>query len=150
MKKQTTISLKFGIFTGIFLIIYFLIIGSLDLITSPLYSLVNVVICAAGVFLSISELSRNQGSTTYKESFRTGLLTGVYGAVIFTIFFAIVARNKSKGMAEELIASINFLDMNYYLLLLSVLVFGLITAYVVTFVLMKLFKGSLNLKSDNP
>jgi len=141
--KNQSISIKFGIFTGLFLIIYFVLLGALELTDSPIFSLVNALICAVGIFLAISERS-NKEQFTSKNAFKTGVFTGVYATIIFTAFFAIFA-GKSDGIIANLIHSVGLESMNYGLLLVSVFVLGIISVYVVTFILMRLFKRSWNL-----
>ncbi len=142
MKQQTT-CLKYGIFTGVFLIVYFTLLGALGLINSPAYSIVNAFICAVGIFLAISKVS-NQEDFSYKKGFHTGLYTGLYATVIYTIFFAIFAA-RSEGLITQLTQQIEFVQMNYPLLIITVAVMGLISIYCVTYILMKLFKHSWNL-----
>src|SRR5699024_2202315 len=103
MKKQTT-PIKYGTITGIFLIVYFTLLGALGLITSPAYSVVNAFICAVGIFMAISKASERDDDFTYEKGFKTGLMTGVYGTIIFTAFFAVFGM-KSGGLVAELIQS---------------------------------------------
>lgn len=142
MKKQTT-PVRYGTITGIFLIVYFILLGALGLITSPIYSVVNAFICAVGIFMAISKASE-QDDFTYEKGFKTGLMTGVYGTIIFTAFFAVFGM-KSEGLVADLIQSIEIINLNYGLLLLTVAVLGLISVYVVTLILMKAFKHSFGL-----
>lgn len=143
MKSNTT-SIKYGIITGIFLIAYFALLGALGYIKSPVYSIFNALICALGIFMAISERGANSENFTYKMGFQTGIKTGLIATIIFTLFFAIFVTGK-EGVVFFLPSQLSFMKANYVILLIAVALMGIISIYVVTFILMRYFKKSWNL-----
>lgn len=144
MKTNST-PIKYGIITGIFLIGYFVLLGILGYITSPLYSLFNALICGLGIFMAISERGANTDNFTYKVGFQTGVKTGIIATVIFTVFFAIFVIGREGGIAFDFPEQLSFLKENYINLLIAVALLGLISVYVVTYILMSYFKKSWDL-----
>lgn len=131
-------SLKHGIFTGIFLILYFLLISLFDLSTNPVYSFFNVFICGMGIYFALNEQNKKKKGFKYITGFKTGLLTGFYATVIFSIFFAFYA-NYTPGFAQKLTDYIGF-DIAFGLLVATVAVMGLASVLIITFTLMQVLK----------
>jgi len=139
--KQHATSIKYGIITGIFLIGYFALLGALGYIKSPVYSIFNALICALGIFMAISEKSTTSEHFTYKMGFQTGIVTGIIATIIFTVFFGIFAA-RQEGLITSLTEQLSFIKMNFFLLIFTVAGLGLISVYVVTFILMRYFRKS--------
>lgn len=139
MKNQAT-SIKYGIITGIFLIGYFYLLGTLGYIKSPAYSLFNALICALGIFMAISEKSQTSHFDP-KIGFKTGIQTGLIATVIFTIFFGFYAKNQD-GFMSALSDQIGFINLNYFLLIILVALGGVVSVYAVTYILVKTFSKS--------
>lgn len=138
MKSQNT-SLKYGIFTAVVLIVYFLFLGAIGLNANPAYSFVNAVISAVGISISLKSLhQKEKDGLDYYTGFKTGLMTGVYATIIFTIFF-ITYYSYDKSFAAKLLDNIK-LDIDTGLLFLSVAVMGLASSLVITLALMQLHK----------
>lgn len=142
MSYKTT-SIKYGIITGVFLIGYFSLLGLLGYIKSPVYSIFNALICALGIFLAITEQS-NSDTFSYKVGFKTGVTTGVIATIIFTAFIAIFAAN-SEGFLSGMAQEISIIQINYVLLVLVTAILGLVSIYIITYLLMRYFKKSWNL-----
>jgi len=69
------------------MIVYFLLLSTLDLHLYPVFSFVNLIICGIVIFLAILELKKLQKeSFRYQFGFGVGLMTGFTATVIFTIF----------------------------------------------------------------
>ncbi|HLS31598.1 MAG TPA: hypothetical protein VK021_12135 [Flavobacteriaceae bacterium] len=142
MKSNLT-SIKYGIITGIFLIGYFALLGALGYINSPIYSLFNALICALGIFMAISEKGANVEDFSYKMGFKTGVKTGIIATIIFTIFFGVFVTVREGSFL--LPSQLDFITTNYFLLLLVVGLMGVLSVFVVTYILMHYFKKSWDL-----
>lgn len=139
--KNQRISLTYGIITGIVLIAYFLILGIIGWNSNPFFSFINAGICALAIFLAIKNRSRIGGKTfKYQNGFATGLLTGFYATVIFTIFFGFYYTN-NHGFAESLLNNIG-MTPHEGVLIFSVAIMGFASTLVVTLAIMQLFKTS--------
>lgn len=141
--NNTTTSIKYGIITGIFLIGYFYLLGVMGYIKSPIYSIFNALICALGIYLSILEQGRDK-HFNYRMGFNTGIKTGVIATIIFTVFFAVFAL-MDNTLLDALNKQIGFIQMNHVVLIIATAVFGFISIYIVTYLLMEYFKKSWHL-----
>lgn len=135
---KTSTSIKFGILTGVLLIMYFSLLGALGWNKSPLFSLINPVICAFGIYLAISEIS-SEDDFDKKTALKTGLVTGIIATAVFTIFFGIFA-SQSSGTITEIIEQMSFLGNSLFLLTALVFILGIISVYVVTYLLLAMNK----------
>ena len=54
------IGIKYGIITGVVLIIYFLLLSIIDLLLQPVFSIANLLISGTGIYLVILELKKSQ------------------------------------------------------------------------------------------
>jgi len=139
--KNQRISLTYGIITGIVLIVYFLILGIIGWNSNPFFSFVNAGICAIAIFLAIKNRSRIDGKKfKYQNGFATGLLTGFYATIIFTIFFGFYYTNNTD-FANKLLDKIS-LNPQEGILIFSVAIMGFASTLVVTLAIMQLFKIS--------
>ncbi|WP_010521989.1 DUF4199 domain-containing protein [Aquimarina agarivorans] len=134
--------LIFGIFISILLIVSFLIFASLDLHTEPIYSLINGVIMAAGIFISLQLYKNKQNKDlSYQDGFQISLLTGMNSTIIFTGFFAIYSYVLNPEYIQEMFGywhmSIPVLSA---LTIFSVFVMGMATSVILTLTYMQLFK----------
>ncbi len=137
--KTQKIVIKYGIFTAVILIAYFLFLSILGLSPNPVYSFVNAVICAVGISLSIKDFKeRNPDSFHYKDGFITGFSTGICATIIFTIFF-ITYFSYDQAFADALLKNLgNNIDTG--LMFFAVMVMGITSSMVVTLVLMQHYK----------
>lgn len=137
--KFRDIAIKFGIFTGVILILYFLFLGVLGMNANPAYSVVNAPICAVGIALALKDLkTRQKNGFDYRNGFTIGILTGLIATVIFSVFF-ITYYSYNQSFAEELHKTMR-VGMETGPLFLTVGIMGLCTSLVATFALMQLHK----------
>src|SRR5690606_9715556 len=91
------------------MIVYFLLLSTLDLHLYPVFSFVNLIICGIVIFLAILELRKLQ-----KESFRdqfgfgVGLMTGFTATVIFTIFSLLYGTEVRREFSQRFSAESEF------------------------------------------
>ncbi|HLS29604.1 MAG TPA: DUF4199 domain-containing protein [Flavobacteriaceae bacterium] len=144
--KKYTISIKFGVFTGIILILYFLVLGWLEINSNPLYSLANALITASGLSLAIRELKeKTSGRITYQRGFEVAFISGIIATVLFSIFF-ITYYVYVPDFAEDLLKTIGDYASTGSVFL-TVVTMGVLTSGVVAFALMQLHKTKVH---ENP
>ncbi len=143
--KKRNIAMKFGVFTAVILIVYFLFLGLIGINSNPVYSFVNAAICAVGISLAIRSLQeQNQEGVNYFDGFKTGFFTGAIATIIFTIFF-ITYYSYDQQFATALQKEIGEDGVNTGLLFLTVIVMGFASSVVVTFALMQLYKKKMHI-----
>lgn len=141
--KNQTIAVKYGVITGVVLILYLLLLYLFDLHTEPIFSILNGAITGAGIYGAIEEYQhRKNKDFKYHKGFMVGLLTGFFGTVIFTIFFAIFASNIDNQLFDQWWQQ--RYSQNLGLLIFVVAVMGFATTVVITLTLMQWFKSSWN------
>ncbi len=134
-------SLKYGIFTGVYLILYFLLISLFGLQSNPIYSFFNVIILFMGIYYALLDISKGKYQLKYLDGIKTGLMTGVYATIIFTLFFGFYADNNPKFI-RDLIHHAG-MDVNFAILILTVGTMGAVSTMITTFLLMQYFKRKL-------
>lgn len=146
------ISLQYGIYTGVILIIYFFLLGPLDLNQSPAYSLVNLIITGVGIFLAINTRRVNESDFVSKQGFSTGLWTGIYATILFTIIFVLYyaqnetfAENLRSGISE----SLGITEVSSFMLITAVIILGLVTTLIDNLIIMAFFKKSMASEGAN-
>ncbi|WP_373058498.1 DUF4199 domain-containing protein [Zunongwangia sp. H14] len=146
--NKLSIPLKYGIFTAIALIAYFLILSIFGLNVFPIYSLFNAVITAAGMYLAIKQYRTKKGDKfKYQKGFATGMFTGFMATFIFTAFFAVYAADINPEFFHELVS---MWESEYEtplgLVIFAVALMGASTTVALTLTYMQLFKRSWNTK----
>lgn len=146
--KNLSVPVKYGIFVAIGLIAYFLLIALFEMHTNPIFSVVNCLIVAAGVYFAIRKTSSVKGDKfRYEEGFKAGIATGFLATIIFTAFFAIYSTELDKDFMAELIRLWFFeYEANVGMVLAMVGFMGFVTTLVTTFAFMQKFKRTRNTK----
>jgi hypothetical protein len=146
--KDISIPVKYGIAISIGLIVYFLICSLSGVYTNPIYSLFNSVIMGIGMYLALKQYRfHSEGKFNYQKGFVTGLLTGFYATVIFTIFFAIYSTEIDPEFLNNLLPMWRgTYNTTSGMIFLAVAVMGFATTLVLTLTFMQLFKDSWNLQ----
>ena len=90
------------------------------------------------------------GKFTYQKGFVTGLLTGFYATVVFSIFFAIYSTEINSDFLNELLPTWrNDYSTSKGLVFFVVTIMGFATTLVLTLSFMQLFKDSWNITKGN-
>ena len=143
--------IRFGIAVSGSLIAYFLILSLFGLHTNVFYSLFNGVITGFGIYEAIKYSRLELGSEfTYAHGFKTGLVTGFVGTVLFTIFFAFYSTEINTEFLPAL-SSVWFKDFQNFeaIVFFTVAIMGFATTLVLTLSFMQLFKTSNNPKQKS-
>lgn len=137
------ISIKSGIFTGVILILYFLVLGWLGVNSNPLYSFANAIIVTAGLSMAIRELKeKSQSRISYQRGFLVAFVAGAIATVLFSIFF-ITYYVYVPEYAEALLEKIGkYANTGGVFLTVAIMGFG--TSLTVAFMLMQLHKMKVN------
>lgn len=142
---MTKHSMKFGALITILLIVYFLVLRAFGLHTITVLSAFNGVIFGFGIFQSIKSYKDLHKNFKYEKGFRTGLMSGVFASVVFGIVMAIYIYHIDADFALHVMNDWN-LDVNNasFVLLVSVIIMGLATSFILTLAFMQLLKESWN------
>lgn len=147
MKKSKT-PIYYGLFTGVILIAYFLILSMLEANTKAIYSLANGPIMAAGMYYCLKAYKGEKGvNFKYDKGYTAAVFSGFNATLFFTLFFGVYGYFINPGYMEELMGN---WSSHYHtspsLLLFVVFVMGKATTVVLSLSLMQWFKQSWNLK----
>lgn len=138
---------KYGIGIAIVLILYFLITKLLGLHQYPMLSSLNALIFGGGIFYAIRNYKRTTKDFSYQEGFQIGLFTGGLATVIFSVFMAVYIFMLDHQFAEAVLDSWNLnFNKGALILIVSLVIMGFSTTFVLTLAFMQLLKDSWNQK----
>ncbi len=145
--KDKSYAIRFGLFTGIILIVYFLVLSLFNKHVNPAYSFFNAVITAFGVYEAIrSQKQQDIASFSYGEGFKTGIVTGFVATFVFTAFFLGYATELNSTFLPQLFEYVKGgFGVSVGIVTFVVFIMGLATTVVCTLSVMQLFKNSRNL-----
>ncbi|WP_418512450.1 DUF4199 family protein [Corallibacter sp.] len=147
MKSTISVAVKYGVFTAVMLIAYFLILKLCDLHNNPWFRLFNGLIVAYGVYAAIKYYKVTSGTTfNYTNGFKAGLLAGFFATFLFTLFMAIYLFHLDVDFKNNLLKDW-FQDYNQGggILIFIILIEGLSSSAILALAFMQLFKNSKNL-----
>lgn len=137
--------IKYGVLITILLIAYFLILRLLNLHTLTVLSGFNAVIFGFGIYLAITNFKKTNKNFKYEKGFQVGLLSGFFAAVLFGISMAVYMYHIEPSFAKTIIEGWDInISNGPFVLIVSVLVMGLATSFVLTLAFMQLLKDSWN------
>ena len=144
--KKSNIPILYGVYVAIGLIAYFLLLSLFGLHKYPAFSVLNMLITGAGMFLAIKKFRAEKGAKfKYQKGFMVSLVTGFTATIIFTAFFAIYTTELNPGFKEELIT---MWETDYFvpigMLVFTVALMGFATTFVLSLAFMQLLKDSWN------
>jgi len=108
MENQNSVikpSLTYGLYLGIALILFSLVMYLLDIDHDSKLMWVSYIIMAGGLFWAMISFRDkiNGGFVTYGKAFGTGFWTGLFAAIIGTAFTYIYVTMIDPGMIEEIL-----------------------------------------------
>ena len=147
MESSTSIAVKYGVFTAIALIVYFLALKLVGLHNNPWFRIVNGPIMAYALYIAIKQYKINNVSGfDYGSGFATGLATGFIATVLFAAFMCIYMFYLDIAFTETLLDNwFSEFDFGSGILVFIILIEGLSSTVVLTLTCMQLFKNSRNL-----
>ncbi len=137
--------LKYGIGIAIAMIAYFLMTKLLGLHQYPVLSALNGVIIGAGIFFSLGRYKADSESFKYHDGFQLGLFTGGLATVLFSAFMAIYIFQIDTQFAEAVLDTWNLnFNKGSLILIMSLVIMGFSTSFILTLAFMQLLKESWN------
>ncbi len=137
----------YGIGTALVLIAYFLLTKLIGLHQYPILSALNGVLIGGGIFFALKKYKLNSTSFKYQDGFQLGLFTGGVASILFTVFMAIYIFQVDKEFAIAILDSWNLnFNKGSLILIISLLIMGLSTTFILTLAFMQLLKESWNPK----
>jgi uncharacterized membrane protein len=137
--------MKYGIGIGIAMIAYFLLTKLIGLHQYPVLSALNGVIIGAGIFLSLRSYKTNSDSFKYQDGFQLGLFTGGLATILFSVFMAVYIFQIDTQFAEAVLHTWNLnFNKGSLILILSLVIMGFSTSFILTLAFMQLLKESWN------
>ncbi len=149
MNSSTSVAIKYGLFTAVALIAFFLALKLIGLHNNPWFRLFNGVAMAYGIYAAIKHYKSNSDAFSYTNGFKVGLLTGFLATFVFTAFMAVYMFHLDVEFMNHLLKNW-FNDFNHGggILIFILLIEGLASTTVLTLACMQLFKNSRNITQN--
>ncbi|OYX22732.1 MAG: hypothetical protein B7Z06_11250 [Flavobacteriales bacterium 32-35-8] len=147
MKSSASVALKYGVFTALTLIIYFLALKLIGLHNNPWFRIFNGPIMGYAIYVAIKNHKSASGTEfDYGSGFKIGLSTGFIATVLFAAFMCIYMFYLDTAFTNNLLKNW-FSDFDYGsgILVFIILIEGLASTVVLTLTCMQLFKNSRNI-----
>ena len=146
MNTSFSVALRYGIFITIALIAYFLVLRLFGLHENPWLRLFNGIAMAFGIFYAIKYYKlKTRDAFTYVDGFKTGLISGFIGTMLFTAFMAIYMFHLDPDFTQKLLGEwFNNYDAGAGILVFIILIEGLSSSVILTLTFMQIFKKSNN------
>lgn len=137
----------YGIGTAILLIAYFLLTKLIGLHQYPILSAANGVIIGGGIFFALKKFKAVNTDFQYQDGFQLGLFTGGLATIIFSSFMAIYIFMIDTQFAKAVLDSWNLnFNKGSLILIISLVIMGFSTTFILTLSFMQLLKESWNQK----
>ncbi|MBX2827853.1 MAG: DUF4199 domain-containing protein [Flavobacteriaceae bacterium] len=138
---------KYGLGIAAVLIGYFLLTNLLGLHKYPVLSAFNGVIIGGGIFYALKNYKASTEQFKYQDGFQLGLFTGGIASFVFGAFMACYIFWIDTRFAEAILDSWNLnFNKGSLILIISLIIMGLSTSFVLTLTFMQLLKESWNPK----
>jgi hypothetical protein len=139
------VGLKYGLFTALALILYFLLMKVLGLEQIIELRFLNGLIMAAGVTLAIRAYKKSkEGNIGYFQGLGTGIITSALATVIFAVFMVIYIKGFDNALLDVLAGEQFFgerMAITPGIVIFMVLILeGIISGFMVSFIAMQWFK----------
>lgn len=149
------IGLKYGLLTAAGLILYFFLMNILGLTHITELRFLNGVIMAIGIVLAIRSYKIfKAGEIGYFKGIGTGMIAAVTGSILFAVFMVAYVSIAGDQMIEMLTAEQYFgqrVEATPGVVIFSVLMLeGLISGFLISFIAMQYFKRNDFKAPDNP
>lgn len=140
-------AMKFGIGIAAIMIVYFLLTKLVGLHQYPVLSALNGLFIGGGIFFALKSYKANIISFKYQDGFQLGLWVGGLATIIFSIFMAVYIFQIDAQFAEAILESWGLtFNKGALILIISLVIMGFSTSFVLTLAFMQLLKESWNQK----
>ncbi|MDT8346260.1 MAG: DUF4199 domain-containing protein [Flavobacteriaceae bacterium] len=139
---------KYGMYIGISLVIYFLLMRIMGFHQYLLLSLVNGLILAVGIYLVMrNEYKSKKEDYKYVDGINAGLATGVISTVFFTIFMALYLYQFDHTAFNDMMHSWQLTTNGGEAAFLgTIFLMGIVSVAMVTLMIGQRFKPSWNVR----
>ena len=138
---------KYGVGIALALIGYFLLTNIIGLHKYPVLSALNGVIIGGGIFFALKKYKADSSDFKYQDGFQLGLFTGGLATLIFGAFMACYIFLVDTQFAEAILDSWNLnFNKGSLILIISLIIMGFSTSFILTLAFMQLLKESWNPK----
>jgi len=138
---------KYGMGIAVVMIAYFWLTKLIGLHQYPVLSAANGLFIGGGIFFALKKYKANMVQFKYQEGFQLGLWTGGLATIVFAVFMALYIFQIDTQFAEAILES-SGLDYNKgsLILIVSLVIMGFSTSFVLTLSFMQLLKETWNQK----
>lgn len=141
--------IKYGIGTAVVMISYFLLTKLIGLHQYPVLSALNGVIIGGGIFTALKRYKLSQDSFKYQDGFQMGLFTGGLATILFAVFMAVYIYQIDAEFAAAILNSWNLnFNKGSLILIISLVIMGFATSFVLTLSFMQLLKETWNQRAS--
>ena len=136
---------RYGLGTAVILIAYFLVTKLLGWHEYPILSAFNGVIYGAGLYYALQTYKKTTPSFRYEDGFQLGLFVGGIATILFAAFMAVYVFAIDQEFARAVLDSwgLNF-NKGSLIMIVSLIIMGFATTFVLTLAFMQLLKESWN------
>jgi len=139
------IGIKYGVFTAVGLMLYFLLMNLLGFSHIIEFRFLNAVILAIGIVMAIRAFKKVKGGDIrYLQGLGTGYLTALVATAIFSVFMLVFIKAFDDSLMEVLAAKNLFgesVSTTPGLVIFMVLMIeGMISGFMIGFIAMQYFK----------
>lgn len=148
--SETTVlnrtSLSAGIFTGLGLIVFFLIMWFFNLHEHLELHYLNIIVLFFGLRYAIKKIRSISGEIRYFEGLKAGVIVSVISVVVFNVFMLVYATLINPSFLDFMESKINlgvFTSINETMIDIMglIIVEGLSSGFILTFILMQYYKS---------
>jgi len=140
-------AMKFGIGIAAIMIAYFLLTKLVGLHQYPVLSALNGLFIGGGIFFALKNYKASTVAFKYQDGFQLGLWVGGLATIIFSMFMAVYIFQIDAQFAEAVLKSWGLAyNKGALILIISLVIMGFSTSFVLTLAFMQLLKESWNQK----
>ena len=138
-----TNGVRYGLFTAVGMMIYFVVASLLNLTSRIEFSFLNIIILTVGICMAIMNYKRyRQDRMPYLHGFGTGIITAMVASVAFGFFFILYAGVLNRSLMEGIRATDLFgFDLSVTIAFLAIMLQGAMGGVIISLVAMQYFKS---------
>lgn len=138
-----TNGVRYGLFTAVGMIIYFIIASLFGLAEQIELSFLNGLILAVGICLAIVQYKRSRnGRMPYLHGFGTGIITATVASVAFSLFFIVYAGVINRHIMDGIRAQDLFgFDLSVTIAFLAIILQGAMSGMIISLIAMQYYKS---------
>jgi drug/metabolite transporter (DMT)-like permease len=138
-----TNGIRYGLFTAVGMILYFLVASLLKLIDRIEFSFLNAIILAVGICMAIANYKRyRHDRMPYLHGFGTGIITAMVASLAFGLFFIIYAGVLNPHIMDGIRAADLFgFDLSVTIAFLAILLQGAMSGVIIALIAMQYYKS---------